>query len=426
MKSSIHLLTFIILLTFVIPTIGGISLFAQDSVRITHTQETGALEKQRFIDKYDYVFMTKEPTKWMLKGLISASYYPAITSDLGLNGIGIGYEYKLTPGWSLGSNVFFQKYQKNYRINYAVEVFSRWYYDMNRRIRSGKSANNFSGNYFGIQFNHFRDEPILEKNNSYAFFPRSWINTVGLHWGIQRRFFTHGLIDFSLSLNYYDSHYTDPVSGYNSQLYSSGLILGSNWRAGLAFGNFKKQNRLETTCDVFQCLEEEHSMLKIALPSLSLNLFTQQLRGSIAYEKKLKNSPFSLNLEYQTGLYSYSRVYNPILKKSIAGFYYQSSHWLSLDTRYYLFQKKQIRNGRSANNLSGFYGGLQVGLGYTFSPNHDLSTYWAAPIIGFQQKIFKNGFLDFRLGLPIQALSGTRYNVPISPNVSDLKFGFAF
>ncbi len=58
-----------ILLAFIIPTTGGISAaFAQtDTIRITHTQETGTLEKQRFIDKYDYVFMTKEPTKWMVK-----------------------------------------------------------------------------------------------------------------------------------------------------------------------------------------------------------------------------------------------------------------------------------------------------------------------------------------------------------------------
>ena len=49
---------------FVILTTGRI--FAQtDSLRFS--QESGTLQKQRFIDQYDYVFMTKEPTKWIIK-----------------------------------------------------------------------------------------------------------------------------------------------------------------------------------------------------------------------------------------------------------------------------------------------------------------------------------------------------------------------
>ncbi|MCU0341906.1 MAG: hypothetical protein MUE30_18685 [Spirosomaceae bacterium] len=45
-----------------------------DSLR--YTQETGTLEKQRFIDRYDYVFMTKEPTKWMLRLYLEKIYTP--------------------------------------------------------------------------------------------------------------------------------------------------------------------------------------------------------------------------------------------------------------------------------------------------------------------------------------------------------------
>ena len=97
---------------FVIPIIGGISTaFAQvDSVRITHTQEAGTLEKKRFIDRYDYVFMTKEPTKWMLKlynndfnfteELFYRISYDNLVGKL-FPPLELAAEYKLSPAFSV-------------------------------------------------------------------------------------------------------------------------------------------------------------------------------------------------------------------------------------------------------------------------------------------------------------------------------------
>lgn len=41
--------------------------FAQDTTRIVFSQEADTLVKQRFIDRYENIFMTKVPTRHMLK-----------------------------------------------------------------------------------------------------------------------------------------------------------------------------------------------------------------------------------------------------------------------------------------------------------------------------------------------------------------------
>jgi hypothetical protein len=80
-----------------------------DSVRITHTQEAGTLEKQRFIDKYDYVFMTMEPTKWMLKAY--GNINNLLGSEIFRGGhikrtvdFRVGVERKLSPSFSIEIN----------------------------------------------------------------------------------------------------------------------------------------------------------------------------------------------------------------------------------------------------------------------------------------------------------------------------------
>ena len=159
---------------FVILTLGGISsAFAQessDSVRITHTQEAGTLEKQRFIDRYDYVFMTKEPTRWMLK--IDGNFNNLLSSEVFQRGFlkrvidfRLGIEHKLNSSFSLALDVTRNNispftanglldYSKIYnsRKHWVTSAELRWYYDMASRIRQGKSSNNFSGNYLSLKY----------------------------------------------------------------------------------------------------------------------------------------------------------------------------------------------------------------------------------------------------------------------------------
>ena len=79
---------------------------AQDSTKITYSQEVDTLQKQRFIDRYENVFMTKVPTRHMFKIGLS-QYYQALPAplldDKLLNSasLQLGYEFKFLPSFSL-------------------------------------------------------------------------------------------------------------------------------------------------------------------------------------------------------------------------------------------------------------------------------------------------------------------------------------
>ena len=147
-----------------------------DSLR--YSQENGTLEKQRFIDQYDYVFMTKEPTKWMLKVGVTRINGTEL-SNVGGTGI-LGVEYKVTPSFSIGFNGGLATNIQFNAMRLEGETFTRWYYNMNRRIKEGRNANNFSGNYIGLGFLQFYnyDGLFIVQKNPKEFAKGTNINTV--------------------------------------------------------------------------------------------------------------------------------------------------------------------------------------------------------------------------------------------------------
>ena len=198
------------------------STFAQgDSVRITHTQETGTLENQRFIDRYDYVFMTKEPTKWMLKGYISATPLPnlslrgpsnEISSGLPQNvSYSFGYEQKIGKAFSIDLNLtggYSGELFWNY--HFASAEF-RWFYDMKKRIQKDIQVSNLTGNYLSLKYGQSLPQPSFRPLTTFFEIPfilnqaTSWYragNTFALKIGTQRRFMRRGFIDFSLNTGY--------------------------------------------------------------------------------------------------------------------------------------------------------------------------------------------------------------------------------
>ncbi|GAA4413983.1 hypothetical protein GCM10023187_42890 [Nibrella viscosa] len=171
------------------------ALYAQDSLRITYTQEPDTLPRQRFIDRYENVFMTKVPTRHMVKIGQTTSSFPG-------NSLQAGYEFKISPSFSAGINFTFRNYYlQGFRRDYAASVQTRWYYDMRRRIDEGKSSNNFTGNYIGAVYEY---SPAFNQTRV----------RMGIEYGIQRRFLNRGFFDFGVGLfsqNYLtDSYYYWP------------------------------------------------------------------------------------------------------------------------------------------------------------------------------------------------------------------------
>ncbi len=397
---------------------------SQDSLQ--YSQESGTLQKQRFIDQYDYVFMTKEPTRWMLKaGLEQTLNYSNIK-----NSTGIGVEYKLSPSFSLGVNYTIVNNGNRPEFNNIKrEIMGRWYYDMKRRIDKGKSANNFSGNYF--ELNYGRIVPRY-KDSFYGGFEPLKYELVNLSYGIQRRFFNYGWSDFSLSIQHFRILSNTVI--YSNSPFSYGGIndwsIQSNYKIGFALGDLKKSNKA-ATCDVFKCFEEQKSWVKVEVPSVRIGNLSQAIIFGIEFERKIGVSPFSVNLGYQTQFQGFSfdvkqnadSTFTPFRR-----FSYTWTHNLNAELRYYALQKLQAAKGHTANNLSGLYVGVNAGTIFetnaAFRPQA-ATIRFIGPVIGFQKKLFKNGFIDLKIGAALSTKSVT-YNTPLLRNTSSLKLGFAF
>ena len=475
---------------FIISTLGGISTaFAQggtDSVRLSHSEETGTLEKQRFIDRYDYVFMTKEPTKWMLKG------YGNINNLLAYNLFQKGYvkrvvdfrlgaEYKISPSFSIGVDVtrlpsrplmpiglidysdFYSRSSVGRLWGTSAEI--RWYYEMASRIKEGKSSNNFLGNYISFNIEKAWQKELLpstglsSSNNKWDtdYFKQQYQSQLSLSYGIQRRFFRYGLIDMSLSLNRRtdeqihrkltfldgDNSVKQPVDWNNIQeSITSGpqhnWSISTNFKVGVALADFKKTAKVPT-CDVFQCLEDESSLWKFSWPQIHLSPSSQIVMSSIGYEQKIAQSPFSINT--YLNLYASNRSQENVAQYDLATETHFTSNIQSLSLaaqlhiqpRWYLFMNRQMRLGKAGNNLSGLYAGLNnvflSSYGYTKNDRYKNSFGNSAffvntgLMLGYQRKLFKNGFVD--LNLTKGLLERAPYILGRNNFILDFKLGFA-
>jgi hypothetical protein len=123
------------------------------------------------------------------------------------------FEKKLGKSpFSINTGLGFNYRRRGYsNINYGIKgsLEPRYYYNLKKRIAQGKSANNLSGSYFSIELSGGYGESI---NESYISISDNRVDTIkrfemkGIYyavepkWGIQKRLFRNGYMDFSFSL----------------------------------------------------------------------------------------------------------------------------------------------------------------------------------------------------------------------------------
>jgi hypothetical protein len=393
------------------------SVFAQDSTQISYSEIQDTLVKQRFIDRYENVFMTKVPTRHMFKVGVS-QYYEAVPfplyneipfTNLSLH---LGYEFKFLPAFSVALSGHIPNYGtsaplKSAWSNTVLDAQVRWYFDMKNRIKTGKSANNFSGNYAALFYN-------LPGTFDYR-------EIVGLKLGLQRRFLNSGFIDFAVALQYEIQSFTS---------------ISTQASFGFAFGDWKKA-KSAPICDVLFCDESIEQQWKIKLPELTFGYYLNRIRAGLAYERRIKNSPLTVNFQMDAALHKGYIHILPLLLKDIPdeisqGFssYFMSreaTFSFSIQPRYYFLQEKQKMKGRSGNGMSSFYTGINLensfytsrhGVPEYISPNQHVfikqNTLYIGPMLGFQQRVFKNGYIDLN----------TSYNYKREFYSSENSFGF--
>jgi hypothetical protein len=371
--------------------------YSQDSTEIKFSEEQDTLVKQRFIDRYENVFMTKVPTRHMFK--LSLTFVPNYLFAVDNNAVqttsyGLGYEFKISPILSVGTDVFINGGWGG-AIGFVGaldgNIYGRWYYDMRHRINEGINVNNFTGNYIAV----IAGKRWGKSETDYQ------LSSIGIEFGLQRRFLNNGRIEFAIGASYQQyskGHY--PIQlGYGVHK-ASDFAIASRTSMGLAFGDWKRNKNIEM-CEVLRCDENISQQWKLLWPKIYLS--SQFIQGTIglAYERKFGSSPVSVNAQVIT---DYLRIalnepasYPKIISNDV-------QVWPSLQLRYYLDQKQAIRNGKGGQNLSGLYLGPHSDFVFYQSetiygegrPKRHLGLGAAA---GFQQTLFGKAYVDLSVSV---------------------------
>jgi hypothetical protein len=365
-------------------------------------QEAGALEDQRFIDRYDYVFGTQQPARWLFKwdaaNMLPALGFNVVSGQLRPeSGLSLAAEYKMSKAFSLNAayTYFFTASldELDFSNGHALRLEPRWYFDMPRRIRAGKSANNFSGNYFGLELAR-----VGRMDDALAGY-----RGASLRFGLQRRLFRHGYFDMSYGLGVRDYFVTPFNRG------SRGLFGEARFGLGLALASPRPtQTPQSAYCAVFQCFREENRMWKVDLFNLFRANTLDNLQGGVraSVEQKIGQSPFSVELQARGSGYYYDyQVSNARIQSNAL------SAGAQLQGRYYYNLKNRIARGKSGNNLSGSYAAIQAGAARTWSESPEFLVSIGFPertrgdeigggfLCGIQHRLFRRGYLDFNAGL---------------------------
>jgi hypothetical protein len=193
----------------------------------------------------------QENVLWKL-GLNNVFYLPANVSrqvstiplgqHYGRYGLHLAYEHKLSTPWSVLAELspYLLDYQPDYATNAGValcaraQVAGRYYYNLNRRLRLGKSAGTFAGNYFSVALGAGFGRRAHE--TAFFFFPQSGPFArfdAALLYGLQRRMGRHGFADFNVGFPLALSSGADTRTYY---IGASGPVLAFNLRLGLCLG----------------------------------------------------------------------------------------------------------------------------------------------------------------------------------------------
>jgi hypothetical protein len=362
-----------------------------DTLGISAEEDDESIE---YLSPLEYAFMMHEETPWMFKlslPIPGGSSYRTISSinDNRFNTgsvLGLFFERKIGKDWSIDMGASYLGTAND--ISYFdLKIAPRWYYQMRKKIKEGKSGNHLSGNYFSTGL-------VYQRNTVSA----NWLTFFG-EWGFQRRYLANGFLDFGLR------------AGYSNPLDSGtegSFTLGSNVNIGIAFAKDRQGLDDSRLCDVFKCYEAERRLFKVNIFQLFNSIFiddVQSIRSTIelGYEEKIGNSPFSI-AAHIAGTFSRSKNQDFFRTR---GFTLTTR----IGPRYYYNLKRQIAKGNSGNGLSANYFALE------FITDHASFT-----LINQDQKVKGNGSQvagDFLVGFQRTIGDHLYYDVSLGIGLSD-------
>jgi hypothetical protein len=183
--------------------------------------DTTAFKKMK--NGYNYIIRAdREETRLFKIDLLPTVLYPLVDFDeldsIHVSILNLEYERKIKPNlsWLVGLE-FATDGKKLREITPMIE--GRYYYNMNKRILKGKSANNFSANYFGAFLRYSFETQSFGSDGS----------IYGAKYGVQRRLGRYGYFDFDLGVG----HSFKQNKSEKDEVKGLAVLLG--FKIGLAF-----------------------------------------------------------------------------------------------------------------------------------------------------------------------------------------------
>ena len=194
--------------------ISGLS--AQD---VSISRDSEVMDSSKFsglLKRYEQIIMADREELALFKiDLLGPLLYTMSGEDSAKSNIArISFEKKFKPEWSW---IIATEIQAN-RLDVTElrqRAGARYYFNMQKRILKGKSANNFSANYLSARLNYKR-RPVENENQV----------SIDLLFGIQRRLWKYGYIDFDIGIE-------NIIVPYESK--SAGIDFTSSIQIGIAF-----------------------------------------------------------------------------------------------------------------------------------------------------------------------------------------------
>ncbi|HEY9114359.1 MAG TPA: hypothetical protein VIN10_06635 [Bacteroidales bacterium] len=341
-----------------------------------------------YLNLWEYAFRMNEETSWMIKFDIGA-----------YDNFQVSFEKRIARSFSLnlgaGPSSYDEPTHAIYILRLNTFLESRWYYRQNKRIGTNDVARNMSDNYFalGLSYTYLPNEPNTEYVTLYS------------KWGLQRRFLTVGHVDMGVKLG---------IGNDFSESFSPFFTFSTFVDIGMAYTKEKFKLDFEKLCPVLKCYEADKFIVKSNLSSLfSVALYKYEksvnIAPQISFERKIGQSPFSIN----TGIQTVFRYLNSFQNKDYQQEYkYEGSSIIVnylLEGRYYYNLKRRILTGKSGNGLSANYLALGGDLEYyttyyntdkSYNSNYfDQEIYFAT---GWQRLFGKHLYYDINIGIGYQ------------------------
>lgn len=325
------------------------------------------------------------------------------------------------------NNQIFYQFKSGGVDNYTLSIEPRWFINKKQAIKNGQSGNNLNGIYIGLNLSANwwnlgvfvpNQQDILSKASLFQLKGKTQYAVLNMGW--QQRFIDNGFVSFKIGsgISHNTQNITSLPSPNGEQIPLPAL---KKWQGLLYYqvgvGSIigKRSNLPEGTKDFWEYHEEEKEMWKVDFYNIfqGLNQKGGFGRAEIAYERKIKTSPFSV----ETGLQYHYRAdwENNDFSGQLA---------FRLEPRYYFLLNRHIRQGRAANNLSSLYFSIvsEWYAGDTALTRNGQQQLFYDLTFGAQQRLFNNLFLDVKTGISLNERAENDGNIIYF----DVRFGFVF